>query len=74
MAKSVREDIDNVNMLLTITLEKGEIEQRLTQELKKLKGKVQMKGFRKGKTPAGLVKKMYGKSVFHDVAIWIKKL
>ncbi|MBF0848814.1 trigger factor family protein, partial [Streptococcus danieliae] len=37
------------------------------KELKSLRQKVQMPGFRKGMVPASLVKKMYGKSVIAEV-------
>ena len=54
---------DNVSALLTVKLEKADYQEKVDKALKDLRHKVQMPGFRKGMVPAGLIKKMYGKSV-----------
>lgn len=67
MPKIVREDIDNLNAVLSITLEKADYEPRLNSELQKYRQKASFKGFRKGKTPTKMVKKLMGKSVLSDI-------
>ena len=67
MPKVVREDIDNLNTVLTVTLEKADYEPKFNSELSKHRKQAQMKGFRKGKTPVSILKKMYGKSVLVEV-------
>ncbi|MCB0586072.1 MAG: trigger factor [Phaeodactylibacter sp.] len=67
MPKVVREDIDNLNAVLTVTLEKKDYEPKFNSELSKYRKQAHMKGFRKGKTPVSVLKKMYGKSVLADV-------
>ena len=64
--KIVRKDIDNLNASLTITIEKGDYDKKFKSELNKYKDKVQMKGFRKGKTPTSVINKLYGKSILAD--------
>ncbi len=67
MPKVVREDIDNLNAVLTVTLEKKDYEPKFKSELNKYRKQAHMKGFRKGKTPMSVVKKMYGRSVLAEV-------
>lgn len=67
MSKIVREDIDNLNAVVTVTLEKSDYEEQFDQELLKFRKQAAMKGFRKGKTPASMVRKMYGKGVLADI-------
>ncbi|MFN7117510.1 MAG: trigger factor [Saprospiraceae bacterium] len=67
MSKVVREDIDNLNAVVTVTLEKSDYEAQFDQELQKFRKQAAMKGFRKGKTPANMVRKMYGRSVLADL-------
>ncbi len=67
MSKVVREDIDNLNAVLTVTLEKQDFEPKYLAELGKYRKQANMKGFRRGKTPLSVVKKMYGKAVLGDV-------
>ena len=67
MPKVVREEIDNLNATLTITLEKSDYQPKFNSELNKYRQQAHMKGFRKGKTPLSIVKKMYGKSVLAEV-------
>ncbi len=67
MPKVVREDIDDLNAVLTITLEKEDYERRFLTELEKYRKQSNMRGFRKGKTPISVLKKMYGKAVLAEV-------
>ena len=67
MPQVVRTDRDNLNTQLVLTIKKEDYEPKLKSELNKYKSKVSMKGFRKGKTPTALIKKMYGKSILLDV-------
>ncbi len=52
--------------LLKLTVEASDYREAVNNELKNLKKKAQIKGFRAGMVPMGMVKKMYGKSVFGD--------
>lgn len=52
--------VGNVNAELTIHLEKADYESKVTKALKDFSRKAQMPGFRPGKVPMSLVKKMYG--------------
>lgn len=67
MPKVVREDIDALNAVLTVTIEREDYEQDFKNELIKLKDRAAMKGFRKGKTPIGFLKKMYGKGLLSEL-------
>ncbi|MBR1732189.1 MAG: trigger factor [Alloprevotella sp.] len=49
-----------VSAVITLKMEKADYEQQLTESLKKFARKAQMPGFRPGKVPMGLVKKLYG--------------
>ncbi|MEL6926044.1 MAG: trigger factor family protein, partial [Bacteroidota bacterium] len=67
MSKVVREDIDQLNATLTVTLSPSDYEPKFKSELKKYQQKAHMKGFRKGKTPMGMIKKMYGRGLLAEV-------
>ena len=67
MSTVVREDLDALNTKLTITLKRDDIKPGVDTELKKLKAKASLKGFRKGKTPISFIKKVYGASIMSDV-------
>lgn len=58
---------ENLEGRITITIEKSDYEENYKNELNKLKNKVSLKGFRKGKVPSSALKKMYGQSVVADV-------
>ncbi|MFL6735121.1 MAG: trigger factor, partial [Sphingomicrobium sp.] len=47
----------------TLTIEAKEIEARIEQEVRRLAPQVRMPGFRPGKVPANLIKKMHGDSL-----------
>jgi len=65
--KITRQDHDDLNATITLIVEKDDYSSKLTEELKKHRAKAHMKGFRKGKTPMSVVKKMYGKSVLAEI-------
>lgn len=62
----VRNDVDACNATLTLTIEKQDYAEKVDKSLKEYRRKVQMPGFRPGNVPAGLVKKMYGKSILAE--------
>lgn len=54
------EKTGDVSAILTVKMEKADYEEKLQKALKAIGHKAQMPGFRPGKVPFGLVKKMYG--------------
>ncbi len=59
-------EIDPLNAVLTVKLEPVDYQTQYDNALKSHQKKVNMPGFRPGKVPVGLVKKMYGKSILAD--------
>ena len=59
--------ISDVEYELEIREDTTAIDERIDQQLKKLRPAVQMKGFRPGKVPMGMVKKLHGKAVAYEV-------
>ncbi|MCE2675525.1 MAG: trigger factor [Sediminibacterium sp.] len=66
MASIKREKIGLLNDKLTVTLTKEDYYPSFETSLKKHAKTANIPGFRKGMVPAGLIKKMYGQSVFSD--------
>ena len=58
-----RNNIDEVNAVLSLKIVPEDYEAKVEEVLKDYKKKVNLDGFRPGKVPFGLVKKMYRKSV-----------
>lgn len=67
MATVKRESIGNLHDKLVVSLEKGDFYPDFEKTLKQYSRSVSMPGFRKGNVPVGMVRKMYGPSVFADV-------
>lgn len=67
MPTIVRENIDNLNAVLTVTISREDIAPKIKQELNKFRNKAELKGFRKGKTPINFIKKMYGSAIMTEV-------
>ena len=67
MSVVTRENVDALNAKITVTLQPEDINPKLNLELNKIKKTASLKGFRKGKTPMGFIKKMYGQGVMSDV-------
>jgi trigger factor len=58
-----QEKTGDLKSLVRIKLKKEDYEPKVMEQIKKLAKKADIKGFRKGMVPAGVVKKMYGNSV-----------
>ncbi len=52
--------------LLNVHLDEADYRDAVEQQIKETSKKAQFKGFRPGKVPAGLVRKMYGKGILAD--------
>ena len=59
----VRENVDNVNAVLKVTIEKADYEQTVADQLKEYRQKASIPGFRPGKVPANLIKRKFGTGV-----------
>jgi trigger factor len=58
---------EGLKRTLQVTVPAGELGKRFTDRLDEIKGRVQLKGFRKGKVPVPHLKKMYGRSLMVEV-------
>jgi trigger factor len=58
--------IDSVNAVVKIQLLKADYQEKVENTLRNYRKKANVPGFRPGNVPAGLIKKMYGKSVLAD--------
>ena len=61
-----RENIDDLNAVLKVKIDKADYEEKVVTVLKDYRKKATIKGFRPGMVPIGLIKKMYGKAVQID--------
>lgn len=58
-----RENIDDLNAVLKVEIAQADYEEKVENVLRDYRKKANIKGFRPGMVPIGLVKKMYGKGV-----------
>ena len=61
-----KENIDDLNAVLRVKIEKTDYEDKVETVLKDYRKKATIKGFRPGMVPIGLIKKMYGRAVEID--------
>lgn len=61
------EKTGNVTGRIAVKVTKEELNEKLNAELKKQRGKVSMKGFRKGKTPMSTLRKMMGNQILGNI-------
>ena len=66
MANVTRENLSVLNDKITVTLSKEDYLAGFEKSLKKYAKTANIPGFRKGMIPSGLIKKMYGQSVFSE--------
>jgi trigger factor len=61
-----KEQIDELNAKLKIRLKEEDINPKVEASLAEYRKKAQIKGFRPGKVPLGLIKKLYGKAALYE--------
>lgn len=61
-----KENIDALNAIVKLKIEENDYTEGVEKELKTLRNKAFVPGFRAGKVPPGMIRKMYGKSVLVD--------
>src|ERR1043166_10067097 len=66
MATVTQQDVAPLHKQLNITISKEDYLPAFEKSLKDYSKKANIPGFRKGMVPAGLIKKMYGNSLFTD--------
>ena len=64
--KVERKDLDALTAELTLVVEKTDYLPEYEKQLKEYQQKAQLKGFRKGKTPLSIIKKMYGAATMQE--------
>ncbi len=76
MAHITRNELDAQHIRLDITLAPEDYIGRFEKEIKSLSRNAQVKGFRPGKTPTAMIKRMYGNNVLMDTVqdILLKEL
>jgi len=61
-----KENIDDLNAILRVKIDKDDYQNKIEETLKDYRKKANIKGFRPGMVPIGLIRKMYGKAVKLD--------
>ncbi|MDA3822070.1 MAG: trigger factor family protein, partial [Bacteroidales bacterium] len=54
-----KENVDKLNALLTVKIEKSDYEENVGKVLKDYRRNASIKGFRQGNAPVGMIKRMY---------------
>lgn len=57
---------DNVNGIIDIDIEKSDYEEKVEKSLNQFRNKANIPGFRQGKVPKQVIRKMYGKSILAE--------
>ncbi len=61
-----RENIDELNAVLNITISPEDYQSKVEASIRNHQKKAKLAGFRPGKVPAGVIKKMYGRSILAE--------
>ncbi len=62
----IKENTGDLEAIIKVKIAEEDYSEQLAKELKKMQKQAQMPGFRPGKVPMGLVKKMYGKNLLAE--------
>src|SRR3954466_702169 len=61
-----KEETSDLTAIITLKLEPGDYKPAVEKALKKYQHTANVPGFRPGKVPAGVIKKMYGKGALYE--------
>ena len=60
-------EVQNLHAQITLVMQPEDYQEQVEKEIRQLRQKAQIPGFRTGNVPKGLIRKMYGKNVLADV-------
>ncbi len=63
----IKESAEGLDRRFTVRVPAAELDKRLTARLERMKARVQLKGFRKGKAPLSHLKKIYGRDMMGEI-------
>lgn len=63
----IKESAEGLDRRFTVRISAAELDKRLVQRLERMKGRLHLKGFRKGKAPISHLKKVYGKGIMGEI-------
>ncbi len=63
----IEQTAEGLERKFTVKVPAAELSAKLDERLADIKGKVNLKGFRKGKAPLSFLKKMYGKGIMSEI-------
>jgi trigger factor len=63
----ISESAEGLGRTFTVRIPAAELDKRLNQRLDRMKGRVHLKGFRKGKAPLSHLKKIYGRDMMGEI-------
>lgn len=66
MVTITQENVDKLNARIKINIKTEDYQPRIEQSLKQVRKQVDLKGFRKGMVPLGIVKKMHGNQILAE--------
>ncbi len=61
-----KQDVDVLNAVVTIEVVPADYEKQVEEAIKKVQRQASLPGFRPGKVPTGMIKKMHGKNILAD--------
>ena len=53
--------------VLSIIIDKKEIQKKMDQKLQELQSEVSLKGFRPGKVPPAVIRRQFGKAIYGEI-------
>ena len=60
-------EVQNLQAQITLVMQPEDYQEQVEKEIRQLRQKAQIPGFRAGNVPKSLIRKMYGKNVLADV-------
>ena len=64
--KITKKETEQLTYLLTVEFEKNEVNEKKDKQLKEYRRKAEIKGFRKGMAPMGLIERLYGPAAVNE--------
>ena len=63
----IEKSAEGLDRQFLVKVSAAELDEKLVAKLNEVKGRINLKGFRKGKAPVSFLKKMYGKGMMSEI-------